>query len=79
MAKVQDSTQYRNINVGDDMPDGSKVVRVSRSYPGGRDSTTRLTTSNGNREVVYGAESGSDTYGDSVARANAMHELEDHS
>ena len=79
MAKVQDSTQYRNINVGDYMPDGSKVVCVSRSYPGGRDSTIRLTTDNGNREVVYGAERSHDTYGDSVARAKAMHKLEDHS
>ena len=79
MARVQDSTQYRNVLVGDEMPDGSKVIRVSRSYPIHRDSTTRLTTSDGKREVVHGAEWGSDTYGDSVARANALHDLEDHS
>jgi len=80
MAKITTETQYRNMQVGDIMPDGSVVVRISRSMPGDREhSTTRIMLLKNKREITYGAERSSETYGQAVERAEAMHRLEDHS
>jgi len=80
MAKITDDSKYRTMQVGDIMPDGSVIIRISRNIPEDRrNATARLTTAKNGRETTYGAERANETYGQAVARAEAMHRLDDHS